>query len=205
MKNISLFVMSAASAVGLAACGDSSASSCGPFTGCGGNVVGTWQIKEICSSKSQAVDLGPCKTATLDFSGTTLEGSVTFNMDMTFTSAVTTKGKGTINYPSSCLNFMGLTLTCAQLDQGFKAEAMRVDSEIMSIQCVTSSTGCSCAVVFKPQMEMNTARWSTMGNLLAIDGETREYCVSGSTLHVKEPMAMMVGPSPFESIILVKK
>lgn len=205
MKNISLFVMSAASAVGLAACGDSSASSCGPFMGCGGNVVGTWQIKETCASQSQSFAVDFCPTATADTSGIVLEGSVTFKADMTYTSSVATKGSFALSLPSSCLSFGGQMVTCAQVDQQAKADAMKPDSEFSAAQCSTSSSGCSCRLTLKGQTDMASGTWSTTGNLLKLNNETNEYCVSGSTLHVKQGMGMMVDPSPFDSIILVKK
>jgi hypothetical protein len=166
-------------------CGDDDAS-CPAFTACGGDVVGTWSIKNTCVSGGGTGLVEDCPGATTSVEGLKATGTITFNANMTTTENVAISGSMKMNLPASCL--MGAT--CAQLDAVLKASLSEPDAPFSAVSC-SGSSGCTCSVTFKgtAEMEMDTYRLS--GNkIIDGDGEEQEYCVSGTTMNVRSTMSM---------------
>jgi hypothetical protein len=168
-------------------CGDDDAT-CAAFTPCGGDVVGTWSIKNTCVTGGGGGGfVEDCPGATTSVDGLKATGTITFNANMTTTENVAISGAMKMNLPASCL--MGLS--CAQVDAALKAAVLSdPDAPFSAVSC-SGSSGCTCSVTFKGTavMEMDTYRIS--GNkLIDGDGEEQEYCVSGTTLNMRSTMSM---------------
>ena len=171
----------------LLSCGDDGdGGSCGAFTPCGGNVVGTWSIQNMCSTGSVSSLIEDCPGATTSIEGLKGSGTVTYNADMTMVSNTTLTGTMKMNVPMSCI--MGGT--CAQLDAVLKSLATEPDSPFSSASCTGSST-CACSFQLKGTAEMETGTYSISGNKITdSDGDAQDYCVSGDTLQLKSTMSM---------------
>jgi hypothetical protein len=168
-------------------CGDDGNGSCSAFTPCGGDVVATWTIKDMCVTGGGAGAIEECPGATATFEGVKGSGTIAFNANMTTTENVAITGSMKMNVPGSCL--MGGT--CAQLDAALKAAFLGDSDAAFSAVSCSGSSSCSCNVTFKgtPSTEMGT--YTISGNkIIDEDGEEQEYCVSGKTLSMRSSMSM---------------
>lgn len=158
--------------------------SCGNFTPCGGDVVGTWNIKQYCLSNT-ASPIPECPAATVSVDGLSASGTVTYAANMTTTANTTIRGTMKMNIPASCL--MGAT--CALVDASLKSELSDPESPFSSASCTGSDT-CSCSLVLKGTPMTSSGTYTISGNQLIEDGDANEYCVSGKELRLKSPMSM---------------
>lgn len=170
-------------------CGDDDdAGSCAAFTPCGGDVVGTWSIQNMCLTGGAADLIEGCPAATLSLDGIKGSGTITFNPNMTTTENITISGAMTLTVPTSC--FMGAT--CAQIDAGFRTALLNDPETPFSAVSCSGSGPCSCRMTFKDTpatTEMDT--YMISGNkIIDGDGEAQEYCVSGKTMNVRSTMPM---------------
>jgi hypothetical protein len=178
----------------VAGCGGSDGGSCGMVAACGGDVVAEWTIVDACltASDSGALFGDFCPTATVDTSGLTASGMASYRADMTFDGTITMSGSVAFVLPASCLTMNGITLTCAQLDQGLKQAMMDdPDPSIQSIAC-SGSGSCRCTMQMTPQTSAGSGTYSTSGTTLLENGATAgDYCVKGNELHLlTDSMAM---------------
>ncbi len=157
---------------------------CPTVSACGGDIVGTWKVTQSTQS---------CLTATKDLSsvcaGASGElayvfiGTVTYNADRTYSSALSATVTAHEHYPSGCTPY---GLTCAQLEQ---SGSQAVDAgKITSYSCSTDAAGaCNCESV-TPESSANTpGTYSTSGGTLTTTDNgmtsTGSYCVQGGALH----------------------
>lgn len=156
--------------------------SCTTFSACGGALEGDWKLEKWCD-----VELGfdECPGAEL-LSFPQPSGMVSFKSDGTYSSTFTV-GPGTVRmkFPLSC--FMGVT-SCDQLNQSGE------------LTCTGNATdGCTCEQMVSAMTETETGTYMTSGNTITLTSSeagstptTVEYCVSGSTLRVREMGEAMV-------------
>ena len=170
----------------LAGCGGSDGGSCGMVAACGGDVVGEWTIVDTCLSATGGAMFGDfCPTATVDPSGLRMSGTGTYRADMTYSGNVTLSGSMAFVLPAACLTMGGITLTCAQIDQGVKqAQIDDPDPSIQSVSC-SGSSSCRCTTEMVPQISTTSGTYTTSGTTLVEDGtSSSEYCVQGNELHI---------------------
>jgi len=166
---------------------DDDGGSCSAFTPCGGDVVGTWTVKNVCATGSGAGLIEDCPGATTSFEGIKGSGTITFTANMTTMENINLTGSMKMTLPASCL--MGAT--CAQIDTALKA-ALTSDPEapFSAVSC-SGSSGCTCTMTFKNSNLMETGTYSISGNRITDgDGEAQEYCVSGKTMNMRTVMSM---------------
>lgn len=153
---------------------------------CGGNIVGTWTIANLCGAGANRMQTGvlpgcPSSSAT---STTGATGTITFNADFTYTTTLTATGSATNTLPKSCLS----GTTCAEIQTNIMQGPSA--SQYSSISCLDDGSNCNCAVVLAPQMNTETGTYSLSGGTLntmptsAGTAGTAQYCVSGTELSI---------------------
>jgi hypothetical protein len=177
----------------LAACGSSTGSGdCGMVQPCGGDLTGTWQIDTVCAdsgSLTNAFQDPQCPTAMAALGPVSVSGTLSFNGDKSYTVTELSSGSIIVTLPPACLTVNGITLNCAQVQQGIETAAAADTPPTFSSVTCSGTTSCTCSMTF-PKMVMNDAgTWSTSGTNLTIISTTQGpdssgYCVQGTELHL---------------------
>lgn len=175
--------------------GSSTSSSCGSFTACGGSVVGTWKISNLCMGQADAGvsngDASACSGTPTNVSAT-YGGTLTFASDGTYTVSLTTAGSASFTYSSSCLSSMGMT--CTQIDSLLKSLGTS-DAGVSGSCASASSGGCACSETLNSTMSPETGNYTTSGSTITMQSSTStststtadlsDYCVQGNTLMIR--------------------
>ncbi len=150
------------------------------FTPCGGDLTGTWKFSAGCADLATTTDPtgGACPSATtalsIDFTGT-----ITFSGGTNYTVAASQTSTVTMTVPKSCLPGGA---TCAQLLQG----------------STDDGTACVNVKTQGPSDKTESGTYTTSGTSFSTTkadgdagtgGSTLQYCVTGSTLSVKDVTA----------------
>jgi hypothetical protein len=151
--------------------------SCPSVSPCGGNLVGTWKVTQTCLTATGNLGNlcdGGDAPANLAFS---FSGTLTFNADGTYSSALTGSETAHEYFPSGCAPFGA---TCAQLGQQV------IDGG--SISCsLDSAGGCTCDSMAPARDSSQSGTYATSGSTVSTthDGTTSvaSYCVQGSVLY----------------------
>jgi hypothetical protein len=169
--------------------------SCGAFSPCGGAVVGTWELKNVCFSGSLPVPIAVpgCTGAVGSVQTATVSGTVTYNADLTTTANTTLQWTMKFDIPQSCLGGQ----TCAQLEAQFKADLADPDSLFTAASC-TGSGACVCLMTMKPDTISDPGTYRLAGNQIITrdamgEEETVDYCASATELKVRTVMSMGTG------------
>jgi hypothetical protein len=176
----------------LAGCGgddNKSGGACGAFTPCGGNVVGSWDVKDLCVQGKVAVD--GCPTATTNFDDIHGTGSMTFNADMTGMGSLTLSGSVKVTLPRSC----AAGVSCATVEAGLKAQLLSDKNTPFTGVTCTGDDPCTCTYALKSTPMNDGGTYSTSGTVLTQGTDQSYYCVSGNELRVK-PHAAFSMPAP---------
>lgn len=163
---------------------DDSPPTAGPFTACGGSVVGAWDVQQVHFDPAVwDLELEGCPGATGDISGLSGGGSVTFGADQRYSSSLLLSGNAVYLVPAACELPSG---ACKELAAGLMAAR-----GVTAASCAATATSdCRCSTTMASEdTEIGTYR--TEGNTLfsTPDGEGEEsvqYCVSGTWLRVAE-------------------
>ncbi len=176
-------------AVTLSACSGGSSTSCGSFSPCGGSVVGTWHIANVCNSTADAgvsQSDASCSTTTA-LANLKYTGTFTFQSDGTYTADVAVNGSTTLTYTPGCFT-SGLS-SCSTMDSLFNNPGM-ADAGI-SVSCTsTPSGGCACNETLNAAMSPQSGTYTTSGDTIAMKNgsastaEQSDYCVQGNTLMI---------------------
>jgi hypothetical protein len=208
-RGVTIIVTAAASAPLLLGCGgDGTGSQCGGSSSCGGNVVGSWDISELCFQNATAMVSGSCPAAQIDASGLRETGTIAFQGDLTYASTGVISGSITEIIPTSCLSSGGISPSCDQLN-GLLQTFVQSDMSFSSASCQNAQGGCACTFQLSPQTTTETGTYSTAGSVLTTQpssgtASTASYCVQGSTMTVAE-MNMTGMSGVTASIVLHKK
>lgn len=175
--------------------GDGGGGSCGTFTPCGGDVVGSWSASDFCFSGSP-FDI-ECPGATVDASGLTFMGTLALNADMTYSEQGTAGGSMVMTFSPACFMEEGITPTCAQLDAGLAFSAADPESPFSAASCTTAGSNCRCSFTMRPTAINEAGTYMTSGSVItstSADGtaDVNDYCVSGNRLQLRFP-AMSMG------------
>lgn len=183
-------VASLALAASSLTCGGSSGGSCGGTQPCGGDVTGNWKASSACvdSTALNMAVLGDvatdCPNASITNVKYTPSGTLTFGSGMSYTAAVTMAMSFNLNIPTSCISGGG---TCADANTGIQG-IVGMDG-ITSATC-TGTTTCVCTVAGNVDVENSAGTYSTAGTVLTLtatsggNGDSGDYCVKGSSLHL---------------------
>jgi hypothetical protein len=201
MKILSVCFLGAITVLSSCGGGGGGGSTCSNAAACGGSIVGSWKITSSCvtvDTSSMVPDMD-CPSATGMAEGFKVTGSVSYAADLTYTSNTTVSGTVVVTLPASCLMQQGITLSCAQLQQGLQAAA--TDAGFSSATC-TGSSGCTCKLALAPQASTTSGTYTTTAAGLLTETETggdasqSDYCVKGTALTVSpHTMAGMDGLS----------
>ena len=194
----------------LTACGgDSDDDSCSARAACGGNVVGTWEIKSSCAAGRIETPMDEmCKEATVDARDLRMTGTMTFKADNTYTTNAVVNGTMKTVLPTSCLQGGGQSITCAQLDAFMKGLTALTGSDELVSSCKGSSE-CECTFTFKNAKVDEDGTYSIAGTKITQtssddedEPETFDYCADRSTLTLSQTITNGSGGS---SLVLSKK
>lgn len=171
---------------------------------CGGDVVGTWQVDELCGwpSFQESFQDADCTGSSVELLDLAMNGTFTYRPAGTYTASLKVTGSFQLNYPSSCLQGG----TCAQFDAELQ-DALVADPEsgIRAVSCKGSKT-CECVADLRPNTTDDTGTYETNGHVLTMtsdeDGKPSKvnYCASGKTMYMAEDNR---GESP--ELVLRKK
>ena len=155
---------------------------CKPVAACGGNIVGTWSVSQLCAADLVPTTDASCPNSTATISGVTESGTYTFNADNTTVDNVHATFTETANFPSSCFT----EVQCTQLQSAFSAEP-----DLSSASCMyATATGCSCVLAVDTQSTAMGTYQVSGGTLTIVASagatpETDTFCVSGNTLTIQ--------------------
>ena len=163
--------------------GASSGGSCAPIVACGGNLVGTWQVANLCSGALMSTPNAGCPGASTEINLVSTSGTFTFNADNTTQNNALITFNESAHYPSSCYT----AAQCTEL-QSLLASAANVTSANCGYDAVT---GCDCTLMVESVPTSTIGTYQTAGSTLTLQSSTQDapetdtYCVQGSTLHIQ--------------------
>jgi hypothetical protein len=157
------------------------AGSCKPIAACGGNVLGTWRVSQLCTADLTPQSSSGCAGATTRISGLTASGSYAFNADNTTLDNVHFTFSESSNYPGTCFTEM----QCTQLQT-----VLATESGVLAATCSYAAIGCSCTFRFDSQITSMGTYQVNGGNITLVAGpqstpEADTFCVSGNTLTIQ--------------------
>jgi hypothetical protein len=169
--------------------GDGGGGSCTMPAPCGGDVVATWNVADICLDDAsafaqQGVDDPACEDSfsdiEIDASGTmsfTADGMVNTNVSLAISMHVV--------WTKACL--MALNPEVAELEIGSACTMLMTSSqmsaEIASASCSVVGANCECDVELPARAMTSSGTYTLAGNQIIDDENTpADYCVDGSSL-----------------------
>jgi hypothetical protein len=156
---------------------------------CGGPIAGAWTFAGVCVTDAAATQTIPdCPTGT-ETKVETIQGSATFNEDLTYALHFTVAFDGSFNAPASCIASSGKTFaSCADV-------ANAIVKTTVTASCTgTPSTGCACTV---PNVEASKTTneagsyavtgtsFTTTKTGSATGDDPTPFCVDGNTAYVQ--------------------
>lgn len=199
---------------GLAGCGGGD-KSCVGGAACGGTIApGRYKISSFCAAVSGTQMVQGCSAGiSIDLSGISFTGTMTFNADKTYQTDTTGSGTFSETIPTQCLGGGG-SVDCSKLAEG----ALSDPDTAMTFSAITCSgtTACACIFTLKPQHEMASGTYSTSGTTLTLTSAAGEpdsggYCATPTQLTLTSDMGMtgMMGMpemgSPQSNLVLTKE
>lgn len=146
---------------------------------CGGDLVGDWDIVDICSTAAPTNPDGDCPDATLTVLSIDLEGSQSFLADGT-----TTSSEGTAEYamrydtPTSCL-----ARPCSELASALRRN-LETGYEVLDVECKEQGKSCVCPLQLRETLPATQQTYEVNGSRVTTtdaDGEmVEDYCVEGN-------------------------
>jgi hypothetical protein len=154
---------------------------CGEVLPCGGDVVGSWTMVDLCYDNAAltAEIAQVCPGATVNIQQASVAGGMTFNSDLSYTSTAVITQKAMLSVPVGCPAFN--TSSCAEFDATLRADPNVVGG------CAGSST-CNCSVEISAPFLGTAGSYQLVGTQLAAndvsgDSEASEYCVQDGLIH----------------------
>lgn len=146
---------------------------------CGGNLEGTWNLKQQCIDvDSPSSVTSACSGATAHGSNLVMHGTVTYVADGTYSENITLSGDIVVTIPPSCLTQNGVTMTCAQLNQSMSQQGTPVTCSD------ANGGGCSCTMPVPAGQTTESGTYTIAGHVLttAHEGQSdqTDYCVHAS-------------------------
>jgi hypothetical protein len=151
---------------------------------CGGAIAGTWRYESTCLADPSLLGIDRtqlCAAAKIDASKTTVEGTATFNADLTYSITKTVTPEVEISFPASCLKN---GMKCDDLLSVVQATP---GSVFNSSVCFSTSAICDCNLSGSAQMVTDSGTYTTSDVNVALsskNGVAQPYCVQGTALHL---------------------
>ena len=146
-----------------------------------------------------------CPGETASGSNLSINGSVIYNTDGSYTSTGTVSGSVQVYLPQSCLTSNGVTVTCAQLNQTFQTNP----TPGVTLNC-TGASGCTCTETISNEASTETGTYTTAAGVVTQTptggtASQTDYCVMGTTM-TQSPHAgsTMMGQAESGTITLTK-
>lgn len=195
----------------VAACGGSSdngGGNCSNVSPCGGNVVGTWKITNVCASGMLSNSLGSvCPGASEQVGSINASGTATFNSDGTYSTSTTASASVTLTIPNSCLSQSGVTISCGAI-----GSSLANPDAGTSGSCASNGSNCDCTVASSPMSSSSAGMYTTSGTTITTtptgnSSSSNDYCVQGNTLYLLSNAGPDAGATggTMETIVLTKQ
>jgi hypothetical protein len=198
--------------------------SCTEVTACGGDVVGTWEVKSQCLTFDGQADIGylglTCVPNVATIKGTLkVTGTLTLGSDGKFKDATTTTGSEDWQMDKSCLILSGTRVKCVQIGTTFEGSLMGFGYESFTCRDASSGGGCTCADTINTDapdgrpggmgiLHNDVAikgAYKTSGNRLMIgDSLSYTYCVRGNEMTVS-PIPIEMSATPYRGTIVLTR
>lgn len=162
---------------------------CGSISGCGGDIVGTWNVDGACTDNAfalmgSAVDQPACKGLIVD---TNADGAGTFTFTAnTLSSNVTITIDVTARYTPACVTAIAngaavdFAAVCMSLTQQYA-----VMSDVSGASCAMAGENCDCILSFDLPVSANTTYTNSGGMIMSEGGAgPLTYCVAGDRLEL---------------------
>jgi hypothetical protein len=189
---------------------------CSNVTPCGGDVVGTWDVRSSCLKTSGTADISflglQCLTAeiagTLDVTGT-----VTFGADGRYTDNTVATGSDSWGLDASCLNLSGTTVSCDGISYVFSAILLGYGYENFGCADAASGGGCTCQGTINSTGGLGllyndltpNGNYESANNTLSLEAVLKySYCVNGSELTVT-PNPGSMNSTPYTGTVVLQK
>lgn len=171
--------------------GTSGSARCPNPEACGGDVVGTWNVRSSCLTVAGRADLTmaglSCQSAPVE-GALQVTGAWSATANGTYWDKTTTTGSAHYTLDQQCTMLSGTRVTCQNLGGAFLALGFSTAS------CEDASGGgCTCVAELKQTGSMGSITWDIMtsgayktsGSKLTFDGgNPHAYCVSGDQLTI---------------------
>jgi hypothetical protein len=182
--------------------------SCELATACGGDVQGTWSLKELCTPYLSGD--GFCREAITDARAASTDVVLTFDPNSTFTATQTMAGRLVIDFPPSCQPIGG-AFSCQQLASLFLVSSR---GELASADCVSQSDGvCHCDLDLRGARDEASGTYSVDGGTIhmktagAHSASATKFCVAGGELAMwtQDPPASSPSMASARRFLILKK
>lgn len=160
----------------------STASSSCPYTPCGGDVNGDWNMTESCAAPISMPDPG-CSTSTGSVTPS-YSGTIKFKSDGTYKRSLEVRGPLTLHLPKACV-----TEQCSAVANGLNNSGYYKD-----VTCSDDgSGGCNCSGKMAGGPQEDEGTYTTSGNNLTttpsqqygLPAETDAYCVKDGKISIE--------------------
>lgn len=172
--------------------GNDAGMQCPNETPCGGDVVGSWNVKASCLSVAGELDISlagldprTCKNVKIGGS-VNVTGTWSGEANGTYTDNTTTKGQLRVDMPAGCRQLSGTTVECS----GVGSPLFGVGFTTVNCTDAASGGGCTCLVDIDQKGGLGSisadpqksGNFTTSGNTLTLDGLLDySYCVGSKT------------------------
>lgn len=170
---------------------------CPAARACGGELVGSWEARTLCTDFGYVEALSPCAETLAVDAEPWVAGVHTYRADGTYTASTTYGGWVTLRVPATCAGAAG-ELDCTVLE----AELLqRGRLFVRTTACQEVSQGCDCRLELAPFARESAGTFRVDGGeLFDGDGLAGEYCVEGDALTLT-----LSGADELETLGLVRR
>lgn len=199
-------------------------SSCPEVTACGGDVVGTWEVKSQCLNFDGQADISylglTCIPNLASIKGSLkVTGKLTLSSDGKFKDATTTTGSEVWQMDKSCLVLSGVRVNCISIGTTFEGALMGFGYESFTCRDAGSGGGCTCPTTINTDAPdgrpggmgilhndaTTKGAYKTNGNKLMIgDSLSYTYCVKGNEMTVS-PIPIDGSATPYRGTIVLTR
>jgi hypothetical protein len=202
----------------------SSGGACAEMPPCGGDVVGTWEVKSQCLNFDGQADISylglTCVPNVATIKGSMkVTGTLTLGSDGKFKDATTTTGSETWQMDKSCLILSGTKISCEPIGTVFESTLRYFGYGTFMCKDAASGGGCSCAatintdavdgrpggmgVLYNDGYTKGTYR--TDGKKLTLaDTFSYTYCVRGNEMTLS-PIPVENSGTPYRGTIVLTR
>jgi hypothetical protein len=180
---------------------------CSAFKACGGDIVGTWSVEDVCFEDAAALFEGQLSDPECDgtFRGVDAHASGTyaFSKDGVASSDITIQLDLDTVWSKSCLSaiagsaIVDLAATCRSVERTYSMVA-----EFEGASCSVKGSACACLITSTPMNVTSSGQYKVEGKELVdvVDGDSNPFCVAGDTLTLSITSSSLSG-----QIILTRK